>query len=91
MSMRKTINNYMTACENSTICIKRFFNFMKGLSFKSKSYLDIQLKSHKKLRPIWKCGFNCDKEIRVMPIIYTVIGIMFVLSLFCSSKDCCDD
>lgn len=91
MSIRKTMDKAMTAMENGTTGIKRFYKFMKGLSFKSKANVDLQIKSGKRLSPLCRCGFSCDKEIRILPILYGVIGVAFLMMILCSSKDRCDD
>ncbi len=91
MSMRKSMDKAMTTLENGTSKVKSFYKFMSGLSFKSKANIDLQLKSKKRLSPIYRFGFNCDKEIKVLPIILAAMGILFIMSMLCSSKDCCDD
>ena len=90
MCIRKTLDNIMTVCEDGTTSVKRFYKFMKGLSFRSKADIDLQLKSAKKLHPVFRCGFNCDKEVKVLPVIYVALGILLVMSMLCSSKDCND-
>ena len=90
MCIRKTLDNIMCVCEDSTACIKRFYKFMKGLSFRSKADIDLQLKSSKKLHPLFSCGFNCDKEVKILPVLYVTLGILLVMSMLCSSKNCKD-
>lgn len=90
MCIRKTLDNIMCVCEDSTACIKRFYKFMKGLSFRSKADIDLQLKSSKKLHPLFRCGFNCDKEVKILPVVYVTLGILLVMSMLCSSKNCKD-
>lgn len=91
MSMRKTIDKAMTTLENGTSGMVRFYRFMKGLTFRSKASADFQIKSNKRLHPLCRCGFNCDKEIKILPVIYIAMAMLFLVSLCCSSKKECDD
>lgn len=90
MSMRKSLDKAMTAVENGTGETKRIFKFIKGLSFRGKANAELQLKSNKKLSPLCKCYFNCDKEIKLFPIMLTAGVILFIMSLCCmkEKKDC---
>ncbi len=88
MSIQKTVNKAVTACETCTDSIKGFYGFMKGLTLKSKACFDLQLKSNKKVTPISRLGFSCDKEMNVLPIIYTIIVVLAFMSLLCS---CCNN
>lgn len=90
MSMRKSLDKAMTTVENGTMETKRLFKFIKGLSLRGKANAELQLKSKKKFSPLCKCSFDCDKEIKLFPIMIAVTAIMFFMSLCCfkGKKDC---
>ena len=89
MSIQKTVNKAVSACENCTDSIKGLYDYMKGLSLKCKSCFDLQLKSKKNVTPISRLGFSCDKEIKVLPVIYVLAAILLFTCMLCScNKDC---
>lgn len=91
MSMRKSIDRAMTAVDNGTTRIKGFYRFMKGLSFRGKAGVDLQVKSDRRLHPLCKCAFKCDKEVRILPLLLWFTGIMLFFCIMSKGSSCCDD
>lgn len=86
MSMRKSMDKAMTALDNGASKLKGFYRFMKGLSFRGKAGIDLQVKNDRRLQPLCKCAFKCDKEIKILPLILWLTGIMV---FFCMLKKGC--
>lgn len=88
MSCKCNIDKTKTALINGIEKVSKTHSFLKSLSIKSKADFDFRLKSTKKLSPLYRASFGCDKEIRLMPIIYTILGLIAVIAVFSSA---CDD
>lgn len=91
MSCKQTFDKTMTALENSKEKMCDFYSYLKSLSIKSKANFDCQLKSTKKHSPLWRFGFDYDKEARLLPIIYAVLAAILIWACACSCKNCSDD
>ena len=75
MSVKKCMGKTAAAlCESRTKMVK-LYDFLRGLSIKNKASFDIQLKSDKSFVPICHRGFSYNKEFRVMPIVFGVVGV----------------
>lgn len=87
MSCKCNIDKTKTALINGMKNVSKTHSFLKSLSIKSKADFDFRLKSTKKYSPLYRINFGCDKEIRVMPIIYTVLGLIAIIAVFSSGND----
>jgi hypothetical protein len=87
MSFKCNIDKTKAALVNTFDTVSKTHSFLKSLSVKSKINVDCRLKSTKKIAPLYKVGFGCDKEIRIMPIIYTLLGLFAIITVFSACED----
>ena len=87
MSCKCNIDKTKTALMNGMEKISKTHSFLKSLSIKSKFDINCQLKSNKKFNPLYRFSYGCDKEIRVMPIIYTLLGLFAIITVFSARDD----
>ncbi len=90
MSMKNIQDKAYDALENGKTKTLKAYDFMNSLSLKNKASFDCQLKSSKKLRPLWRLNLGYDKEIKILPILYVAVSLITVFCMLCSmchSKD----
>lgn len=76
MSVKKSMDKTAAALECGKTKIVRLYDFMSGLSIKNKASFDIQLKSDKYFAPMCRHSFGYNKEFRVMPIVWGIMGVV---------------
>lgn len=81
MSVKKCMGKTVAALDKGKTKMIKLYDFMRSLYIKNKACFDIQLKSDKSFVPLCRHGFSYNKELRVMPIIWCIIGIGAVLSV----------
>lgn len=93
MMMKKCMNDMCKMYCDAKRGMNTGMNFLNSLSLKNRSDIDVSLKSSDREKPIWGCKFNCNKEIKVLPVIGIILGVMLIMTLLCSSdcKDCKKD
>lgn len=89
MSSKRTLDKTMTALENTKTKTVRIFEFVKGLSVRNKMCFDLSVKSDKAIMPVWKYAFGYNKEIRVMPVLFSVLaGFVTVITAMMIGRNC---
>lgn len=81
MSVKKCMGKTVAALEKGKTGMVKLYDFVRSLYIKNKACFDIQLRSDKSCFPICRHGFSYNKEIRVMPIIWCMIGIVTIFSV----------
>lgn len=89
MSVKNCVDKTTTALKMGKNKTVGLYNFLKSISVKNKACFDLQIKSDKCFVPLWKRGFSYNKEWRIMPLVWIVMGILTVLAFMKSlmSKD----
>ena len=81
MSVKKCVGKTAAALGKGKTRMIKLYDFMRSLYIKNKACFDIQLKSDKSCIPVCRHGFSYNKEVRVMPIIWCMVGAAAVFSM----------
>lgn len=64
----------------STMCT------LKGMTIKNKACFDFQIKSKDKTKPVFCFSKNFDKEVKVLPIIAALLGVLLIITIMSGDK-----
>lgn len=79
MSVKKSIDKTLTALEKKKTKMVKTCEYLKGLTVKNRARVDIQLKSDKVPFPTYKRSFAWCKEVRVVPLVLSIVTILFMM------------
>jgi len=88
MNMKKELDTVCDTCKSAKKGLRNCIDFIDGISIKSKADIGMTVKSKRKVKPLWGFQLNCDKEIKLWPIIGIVLGVMLIATLL-SDMCCC--
>ena len=88
MSVRNSVYKTMTALENGKTRMVGLYDVLSGLSVKNKASFDVRLKSDKSVFPTWSKSVSWDKEFRIMPVVWLLIGMIAVWTALKIGKHC---
>ncbi len=88
-----TMNNCMTKFNNMQKDLKKDvrkkIDFLNGLTLNNNSDVDLSINSKHREKPLFNFKCNCKKELRIMPILIAVLGILLIciMASDCYSKN----
>ena len=78
----------MTALENGRTRIVRLYDVISGLSVRNKMNFDVALKSDRSVFPVWKKSVGYNKEFRIMPVVWVLLGLLALKCAQLAGKHC---
>lgn len=88
MSVRKKLDRTVTALENGKTKIVGLYDLLNGLSVRNKASFDVTLKSESSVFPVWKKSMGYNKEFRIMPVIWVLVGLVALKAAMTVGKHC---
>ena len=80
MSVKNSMDKTAAVLNKGKSKMIRLYDFVNSLSVRNKIDFDISVKSDKSIFPLWKWGFCCNKQWRVMPIALIIVGMISLCS-----------